>query len=86
MFGMVAATGIKILGLVDFFANRRNIYIVAVSVALAIIPVVAPTMFDKMPDLVAKILHGGILVGTLSALALSLLFNGVPPRDAGPLH
>lgn len=81
MFGMVSATGIKILGRVDFVRNRRNIYIVAVSLALAMIPVVAPTMFDRMPGLVEKIFHSGILVGTLSALALNLLFNGIPARD-----
>src|SRR5581483_9490936 len=41
MFGMVSATGVKIFGRADFVNNRRNLYIVAVSVALALIPVVA---------------------------------------------
>ncbi|WP_442793786.1 MULTISPECIES: nucleobase:cation symporter-2 family protein [unclassified Paracoccus (in: a-proteobacteria)] len=80
MFGMVSATGVKILSRVDFVKNRRNIYIVAVSLALAMIPVVAPTMFEKMPHLVERIFHSGILVGTFSALLLNLLFNGIPPR------
>ncbi|SMG33979.1 nucleobase:cation symporter-2, NCS2 family [Paracoccus sp. J56] len=84
MFGMVSATGVKILARVDFVGNRRNVYIVAVSLALSMIPVVAPTMFDKMPHLVERIFHSGILVGTFSALLLNLLFNGIPARGTDP--
>lgn len=85
MFGMVSATGVKILSKVDFTNNRRNVYIVAVSLALAMIPLVAPTMFDKMPGLVEKFFHSGILVGTFTALLLNLLFNGFPSRDKSGL-
>ncbi len=35
MFGMVAATGIRILSAVDFKANKFNLFIVAISLALA---------------------------------------------------
>lgn len=80
MFGMVSATGVKILARCDFVENRRNIYIVAVSLALAMIPVVAPGIFEKVPHFIERIFHGGILVGTFSALLLNLLFNGIPPR------
>ncbi|WP_347265887.1 nucleobase:cation symporter-2 family protein [Paracoccus sp. (in: a-proteobacteria)] len=82
MFGMVSATGVKILARVDFVRNRRNVYIVAVSLGLAMIPVVAPNMFDKTPEFIQQIFHSGILVGTFSALLLNLLFNGIPPREA----
>lgn len=80
MFGMVSATGVKILTRVDFSTNRRNVYIVAVSLGLSMIPLVAPNMFDKTPAFVQEIFHSGILVGTFSALLLNLLFNGIPKR------
>ncbi len=35
MFGMVAATGIRILANVDFKTNRHNLYIVAIAIGAA---------------------------------------------------
>ena len=35
MFGMVAATGIRILSTVDYKNNRNNLYIVALAIGLA---------------------------------------------------
>jgi len=75
MFGMVAATGVRILGHVDFVGNKKNSYVVAVSLALGMIPLVADRFFSKMPDLAAKFFSNGILLGTLSAVLLNLMFN-----------
>lgn len=80
MFGMVSATGVKILAQVDFVKNRRNLYIVAVSVGLAMVPVVADGIFDQLPEVVSRFFHSGVLVGTFSAALLNLLFNGLPPK------
>ena len=49
MFGMVAATGIRILGGVDFQTNRNNLYIVAISIGFGMIPLVADQFFSQMP-------------------------------------
>lgn len=76
MFGMVAATGIKILMHVDFSKNNKNLYIVAVSVALGMIPLVADKFFVQLPELLAKFCQNGILLGTFTALLLNILFNG----------
>lgn len=81
MFGMVSATGVKILAKVDFAANRRNLYIVAVSVGLAMVPVVSENIFNQLPDAMGKFLHSGVLVGTFAAALLNILFNGVPPKE-----
>jgi xanthine permease len=81
MFGMVSATGVKILAQVDFVHNRRNLYIVAVSVGLAMVPVVADGIFDQLPEAVSRFFHSGVLVGTFAAALLNLLFNGIPPRE-----
>jgi uracil-xanthine permease len=48
MFGMVAATGIRILSTVDFKGNRHNLYIVALSIGFGLIPLVAPRWTQQM--------------------------------------
>ncbi|MCY1433544.1 Uric acid transporter UacT [compost metagenome] len=74
MFGMVAATGIKILQETDI-SDRRNQLLVAVSVGMGLIPVVRPEFFAHMPHWLEPITHSGIAMATLSALLLNLLFN-----------
>jgi uric acid transporter len=81
MFGMVSATGVKIFGQADFTENRRNLYIVAVSIALAMIPIVADRFFAQLPEFVGRFFSSGVLVGTLSAVLLNLLFNGIAPYE-----
>ncbi len=48
MFGMVAATGIRILSTVDYKGNRNNLYIVALAVGFGLIPLVAPRWSQQM--------------------------------------
>ncbi|MBV9237251.1 MAG: purine permease, partial [Xanthobacteraceae bacterium] len=49
MFGMVAATGIRILAAVDYKTNRNNLFIVAIAIGFGMIPLVAPTFFANFP-------------------------------------
>ncbi|WP_412460383.1 nucleobase:cation symporter-2 family protein [Pseudomonas sp. SC11] len=74
MFGMVTATGIKILQEADI-SDRRNQLLVAVSIGFGLIPVVRPEFFAQMPTWMEPITHSGIAMATLSALLLNLLFN-----------
>jgi uric acid transporter len=76
MFGLVAATGSKILARVDY-GPRHNLLIVAVSVALGMIPLVAPTFFDQLPMWLGPITHSGITLAAISAVLLNAFFNGV---------
>ncbi|MCA0422835.1 MAG: purine permease [Proteobacteria bacterium] len=77
MFGMVAATGIRILSQVDFAGNRNNLYIVAISLGFGMIPLVAPKFFQYMPKSLGPLLHSGILLTAIMAVLLNLYFNGV---------
>ncbi|HDR9101414.1 TPA: purine permease [Burkholderia vietnamiensis] len=77
MFGMVAANGIKVLSKVDFVNNTHNLFIVAVSVGMGLVPVVSPHFFSKLPPALAPILHSGILLASASAVLLNIVFNGV---------
>jgi uric acid transporter len=82
MFGMVAANGIKVLSKVDFVKNHHNLFIVAVSVGFGLVPVVSPHFFAKLPPALAPILHSGILLASVSAVILNLIFNGVKSEKA----
>nr|WP_321301078.1 nucleobase:cation symporter-2 family protein [Alcaligenes faecalis] len=77
MFGMVAATGIKILTSANLNRNPYNPYIVAISLGFGMIPLVAEHLLDKMPPALAPLLHSGILLAAVSAILLNLFFNGM---------
>ena len=76
MFGMVAATGIRILSAVDFSRNRNNLFIVAVSLGFGMIPLVAPNFKQWMPHGIHPLIDSGILLATIAAVALNAFFNG----------
>jgi NCS2 family nucleobase:cation symporter-2 len=57
MFGMVAATGIRILSGVNFTSNRNNLYIVAISIGFGMIPLVADKFFVQMPKVLGPLLQ-----------------------------
>ena len=77
MFGMVAATGIKILSSVDYANNRNNLFVVAVSIGFGMIPLVAPTLLKSFPEVMKPILDSGILLATVAAVVLNAFFNRV---------
>jgi uracil-xanthine permease len=76
MFGMVAATGIRILSTVDYKGNRHNLYIVALSIGFGLIPLVAPRWTQQMAHGLHPLLESGILLTAVAAVALNLFFNG----------
>jgi NCS2 family nucleobase:cation symporter-2 len=80
MFGMVGATGTRILGGVDFARNRNNLFVVAVSVGFGMIPLVAPNFFKQMPHALHPLLESGILLAAIAAVGLNLFFNGFGDR------
>ena len=97
MFGMVAATGIRILSGVNFTSNRNNLYIVAISIGFGMIPLVAKKFFLQMPKVLGPLLGSGILLTSISPVMLNLYFNtpeglrpglprvgGAPARRAKP--
>ena len=76
MFGMVTATGIRILAGVDFKTNRTNAFVVAVSIGVGMVPLVAPNFKQWMPHGLHPLIESGILLTSLAALLLNLYFNG----------
>jgi NCS2 family nucleobase:cation symporter-2 len=76
MFGMVAATGIRILSTVDFGGNRHNLYIVALAIGVGLVPLVAPRWTQQMAHGLHPLLESGILLTAVTAVVLNLFFNG----------
>ena len=79
MFGMIAATGIRILGSVELTFER--LVTVAVSIAVGLIPVLSDRFFQAMPDALAPLLHSGIVLASISAVGLNAFFSGRASTD-----
>ncbi|MCQ6264119.1 purine permease [Fictibacillus sp. WQ 8-8] len=74
MFGMVVASGIKMLSDVDF-NKQENLLIIACSVGLGLGVTVEPDLFAKLPQAVRILTDNGIVAGSLTAIVLNLVFN-----------
>jgi len=82
MFGMVAATGARILTSVDFKSNRFNLFVVALSVGFGMIPLVAPNFFRQLPGALHPLLDSGILLAAIVSVLLNAFFNGLGGAEA----
>jgi NCS2 family nucleobase:cation symporter-2 len=81
MFGMVAATGIRILSTVDYKSNRYNLYVVALSIGFGLIPLVAPRWMQQMDPRLHPLLESGILLTSIAAVLLNQFFNAGRSRE-----
>ncbi|WP_083980190.1 nucleobase:cation symporter-2 family protein [Demequina salsinemoris] len=79
LFGMVAASGIRTLTKVKF--DNRNVLVVAVAVGIALLPTVAPTIYDQFPIWFRQIFDSGISAGAIAAILLNLLLNSHQRED-----
>jgi NCS2 family nucleobase:cation symporter-2 len=82
MFGMVAATGIKILATVDYVRQRNNVLIVAIAIGFGVIPIVSPNFFRIMPAELKPIFGDAIIMTSLAAVALNAFFNRTTKEQA----
>ncbi len=82
MFGMVAATGIKILSTVDYVNQRNNVLVVAISIGFGLIPIVAPTFFHIFPAELKPIFGDGIILTSIAAVSLNAFFNRTSTAQA----
>lgn len=82
LFGTVAATGIRTLSRVDFERNA-NVIIVAVSLALGLIPVASPEFYSGFPPGFQIVLNSGITAGSIAAIALNVVFNVLGGAEDG---
>lgn len=76
LFGSVTASGIRTLSRVSYEDNL-NMVIVSVTLGLGVIPIAAPTFWDRFPDWFGVIMGSGISAAAVVAVILNLLFNEV---------
>ena len=79
MFGTVAATGIRIIAAQAL--NRREMLVLAVSLAFGLGVTFAPEAVAQLPGGLKDILSSGIATGGLVAIALNLLLPISPPPE-----
>ncbi len=73
LFGMVAASGVRTLTRVKF--NNANILVVAISLAVGLLPTVNSDIYAQFPSAFQIIFNSGISAGALTAIILNLVFN-----------
>ncbi|GAA3111620.1 hypothetical protein GCM10017687_25340 [Streptomyces echinatus] len=76
LFGSVAASGIQTLVRAGLDRDN-NVLIVAVSLAVGIIPITAPGFYHAFPETAKIVLDSGISTGCVTAVVLNLLFNHI---------
>jgi uracil-xanthine permease len=81
LFGLVAASGIRTLAKVSYDDNL-NLVIVAVSVAVGLIPIAAPEFWSGFPTWLGTIMHSGISAAAVVAVVLNIAFNEWRGRGA----
>ena len=74
MFGMVGVQGVQILHKVDF-SNNANLLTASVSIGLGLGVTMYPHIFQYLPTEIQIILGNGVVVTSVSAVLLNLLFN-----------
>jgi xanthine permease XanP len=74
LFGMVAASGIRILAQVQM--NRRNVVILATSLGLGLGVSFVPQIIQALPAFARNALSSGIATGGLCALVLNIVLPG----------
>ncbi|MBO1331314.1 nucleobase:cation symporter-2 family protein [Streptomyces sp. VRA16 Mangrove soil] len=76
LFGSVAASGIQTLVKAGLDKDN-NVLIVAVSLAVGLIPIAAPEFYHAFPERAKIILDSGISTGCVAAVLLNLVFNHI---------
>ncbi|MBO0482537.1 nucleobase:cation symporter-2 family protein [Candidatus Enterococcus courvalinii] len=81
MFGMVAVQGIRMLLDVDF-DNDKNLLIVAVSIGFGLGFNIMPSLFGQLPETIQMFTGNGIVMSSVTAIVLNLVFNGIKKDEA----
>jgi len=84
MFGMVISQGIKMLSKV-ITTSEENSMIIACSVGIGLGVTVAPDLFAVLPKSLQILTSNGIVAGSITAIALNIVFNMLPSRNAKPV-
>lgn len=79
MFGMVISQGIKMLSKI-IMESQENSMIIACSVGIGLGVTVVPELFAQLPSSLQILTSNGIVAGSVTAIALNIVFNMIPTR------
>lgn len=84
LFGMVVSSGIRMLGDQVDLNRHENLFIIACSVGMGLGVTTVPGLFASLPDNLRILADNGIVAGSLTAIVLNLIFNGL--KYTKPTH
>ena len=80
MFGMIIASGVRALSKVNG-ARNYDLMLVAISIGVSMITLTVPNFFHAFPSWSQIVLHSGITLGSITAVVLNLIFNGLSKKE-----
>lgn len=80
MFGMIIASGVRSLSKVKF-EGTSNLMLVAISIGVSMITLTVPNFFHAFPSWSQIVLHSGITLGSITAVVLNIIFNGIGKQE-----
>ena len=80
VFAIVGTMGIDMLRKVDL-RGHAAMYVVATALAVGLLPIVVPGIYDQLPSQLRLLLSNGVAMGALTAAVLNYLFIHVGQRS-----
>ncbi|WP_408994816.1 solute carrier family 23 protein [Streptomyces sp. 1268] len=74
VYAVIAVMGVQMLARSEL-AERGHSMIAALALAVGLLPIVAPTLYDGFPGWIRTLLGSGVVAGTLTAVLLHALFT-----------
>ena len=62
------------------FEGTHNIMVVAVSLGIGMITLAVPNFYQNFPSWAQVILHSGITAGSITAIVLNVILNGIDTK------
>lgn len=80
VFAIVGTMGIDMLRKVDL-RHHGNMYVVAVALAVGLLPILVPGVYSHFPNAVAGLLGNGVAMGAVTAAVMNFFFHCVGRQD-----
>jgi uracil-xanthine permease len=83
VFAVICGMGIDILRRIDLHKSG-NLFTVAIALAIGLLPILVPGLYNKFPNNLQIILGNGLAMGTLTAVIFNVIFHhlGEPVPEA----
>ena len=80
VFCIIASMGVDMLRKVDL-REHGNLYTLSAGLAMGLLPIFIPGLYSKFPQAVQMVMGNGLAAGTLTAVALNILFHHLGAQE-----